>query len=151
MIIDRIQSSDNYASCHPLFDKAFDFLKEAVINGLNLDRYDLEGDRLFALIQKYETREASECLPEAHKEYIDIQYILKGEEIIGVSHRQDLPVEVPYNPDSDILFYKNIPDSPILLKEGDFTVFFPGESHKPGCHPSGVPEEVTKIVLKIKA
>ncbi len=151
MIIDRIQNSDNYASCHPLFGKAFDFLKEAVINSLNLDRYDLEGDRLFALIQKYETREASECLPEAHKEYIDIQYILKGEEVIYVSHRQDLPVEIPYNADSDILFYKNIPDTPIRLKEGDFAVFYPGESHKPGCHPSGVPAEVCKIVLKIKA
>ena len=151
MIIDNIQNAERYSSLHPLFGKAFDFLRRTDLSNLKQDRYNLEGEDLFALIQRYTTRDAAGSLPEAHKRYIDIQYIAKGKETIGVSPKLILPVIQPYNADSDILFYEDFNDSPTLLEEGDFAVFFPGESHRPCCHPAGSPEDVTKILLKIIA
>lgn len=150
MIIDTLKNSEKYYSIHRLFEKAFRFLQETDLPELAEGRHDIEGKDLFALHQKYCTKAAEEKLSEAHHEYIDIQYILKGKEIIGVTTEKDLPIKTAYNADSDILFFEETRETPLFLEEGDFAVFFPGEPHKPGCSDS-VESEIEKIVIKIRA
>ncbi len=50
-----------------------------------LGRHDLDGDDLFALVQEYTTRAADECVWEAHRRYIDVQFVVTGAERMGVA------------------------------------------------------------------
>ena len=82
MILDSIKNISRYENLNIDFKSIVEFIKR--VNNENLDngRYDINGDKLFALVQSYETKDSNECKLESHKKYIDIQYILKGTEVM---------------------------------------------------------------------
>lgn len=151
MIVDKLENTEKYWPVSPLIKKAFEFLKETDLSALPQGRTDIEGDNLFALHQTYETGAESEKRLEAHRKYMDIQFLVKGGECMGYCSNTDLPVQTPYDPDKDIEFFKDSPVMSLLIDQGDFALFFPGEPHKPSCHhPNSKDHKVEKIVLKIK-
>ncbi len=133
------------------WDRAFEFLA-----GLDAEakegRYELDGDALYAIVERYETRPPGEALPEAHRTYVDIQAVLSGREQVAVWSTPDLESAKPYNPDQDIGFYHRpgTPDTVIDLVPGVFAVFFPGDAHMPCLHPESGPASVKKVVIKIR-
>ncbi|MCK5737886.1 YhcH/YjgK/YiaL family protein, partial [bacterium] len=101
----------------------------------------------------YETHSRESAKFEAHHDYIDIQYITSGEEIIEYHHATDLTPEAPYNPEKDCIFYpaEATPSHQIRLVPGVFCIFFPNELHMPGLHPMPEkPSTVKKVVVKVK-
>lgn len=148
MIADLLPHADLYASVHPLFGAGFAYLRRFtgdVADG----RHELDGDRLFALVQSYRTEPAAEKRFEAHRRYIDIQYVFSGEEIFGHAELAALKPGDPFDEAKDIGFYGE-PDSwtPVTLLPGSFVVAFPHDGHKPGCSLRG-PAAVRKIVIKV--
>ncbi len=83
MIIDTLENSNLYVAMHPRFKSAFEFLKRPGIESLPIGRTTLDGDLLYALTQEYETKPVHEGKFEAHRRYIDIQFVLAGEEVMG--------------------------------------------------------------------
>ena len=80
MIIDRIENCSIY-NYNELFIDAFKYLyslREFPSPG----RYKLSGDDLIVNVDRYRAKNEAECRFEAHREYIDIQYIYSGEEKI---------------------------------------------------------------------
>lgn len=128
------------------------FLKEQKLEELELGRYDIEGDKMFALVQEGVTEEKHLRKPEAHNRYIDIQYLVSGiGEIIGVCRRtaDSVPSE-DYLDSRDIAFYQDVKDeSEVLLRPGMFAVFFPNDIHRPLCAAEGTGSAVRKVVIKI--
>ena len=98
------------------------------------------------MLQSYSTREANDT-PEAHRKYIDIQYLLSGEEAIGVGAVSDMTEEVSAKPDGAVWFYHG-PLSQIKLGSGSFAVLFPQDAHAPGI-AVGAPAPVRKVVVKV--
>ena len=75
----------------------------------------------------------TDCLFEAHKKYIDFQFVLEGEEYISYSN-QDALIEVKeYAPEEDIILLKG-KDNPIHVSSGMFYILFPEDAHKGCCH-----------------
>lgn len=114
-------------------------------------RVDLDGDRVFALVSTYETQPA-DCAWrfEGHREYIDIQYVASGSEIIGWAPSERAAVTVPYDRAADIWF-GTVPPAEITalpMPAGRVAVLFPSDAHCPG-RAWGAPEQVKKIVVKI--
>ena len=83
MVIDTLENCSRYESLHPRFKAAFDFLKRAEAENVPIGRIDLDGNTLYALTQEYDTKPIHDGKLEAHRKYIDIQFILEGEEFIG--------------------------------------------------------------------
>jgi len=83
MIIDSLENSSRYECLHPRFKAALEFLKRPDIEATPIGRLELDGALLFALTQEYETKPIHDGKLEAHKKYIDIQFIVSGEEFIG--------------------------------------------------------------------
>lgn len=128
------------------------FLKEQNLQQLELGKYEIEGDKMFALVQEGVTEDKQLRKPEAHNRYIDIQYLVSGAgEIIGVCRRT--PDSVPsedYFDSRDIAFYQDVKDeSEVLLRPGMFAVFFPDDIHRPLCAVDGSGSPVKKVVIKI--
>ncbi|MEI7902584.1 MAG: YhcH/YjgK/YiaL family protein [bacterium] len=147
MVIDTLENSCRYVSLHPHFTAAFDFLKRPGIEALPVGRLDVNGSQLFALTQEYETKPIREGKLEAHKKYIDIQFIVSGEELTGYAPLKNQRASHPFDTERDIGFYEGEAWF-TLLRKGMFAIFFPQDAHLPGrCAKEPAP--VKKIVMKI--
>ena len=132
------------------WDKAFDFLKNNDLTQFELKRHDIDGDNLYAPITEYMTKNEEDAQFEAHKNYIDIQYVISGSEMIGLASVEQMKkVTVPYDGSKDLEFmtvnqltnYKATPER--------FFIFFPSDIHRPGLK-DGVNSPVRKVVVKLK-
>ena len=152
MIVDNLATSlTNYSFLSPHFAQAFTWLKSTNLDGLKPgEKIEIDGKRITAQTFVYTTNDAKDNKFEAHRSYIDIQYILGGREVIEWSSLDRLSqVSVPYNDEKDIEFFRDPKFSiPVELHPGDFAVFFPSDGHKPKCS-GGRPEEVWKVVIKV--
>jgi len=95
------------------------------------------------------TKELHQGRWEAHRRYIDIQYLVSGIERIGYTPVANLALTTPYDEDKDVAFYQGHGDI-LTLEPGMFAVFFPHDAHMPMlCEAGGSPKQVRKIVVKI--
>lgn len=146
MIVDKIGNSGFYQCLHPRFDKAFEYINKSDFSKLLDGKYEVEGNNIFALVQEYNTKDPKDASLEAHKKYIDIQYIHTGAELIGVAPLNNQNV-VRADPEKDIAFYEG-GASFVNLEAGMFAVFFPWDLHMPGLRVHQ-PLKVKKIVIKV--
>lgn len=149
MIIDRVE----YYTCYPYgsaWNTAFDFL-DSITSSAVEKKYEIQGDEIYAIIASYNTREPHKF--EAHREYVDIQCLLEGQEIIESTALNGLTVEIPYDSEKDVEFYVKTDSCRIIshLIPGIFTAFFLHDAHMPGISVGVSPEFVKKVVVKIKA
>jgi YhcH/YjgK/YiaL family protein len=150
MILDTIAKAGQYKAITRRFASAFDF-----INGMSsriaVGRHDVDGENVYAIVQKYTTRGNKRCQLEAHKRYIDIQYLYAGREIILWAPLSCLGgVATPYNDTNDAALYGFVPTArPLRICAGEFAILFPEDAHAPGCM-WGAPCEVTKVVVKVR-
>ncbi|MBO6179391.1 MAG: YhcH/YjgK/YiaL family protein [Selenomonadaceae bacterium] len=132
--------------------KALDFLRSKDFTKVENGRIELEADnKMYAVVQRYETRDMAKGRPETHKKYIDIQYIADGQEYMGwCPFSPDLKVSEAYNPEKDVAFYeKLVPESNVVLAAGSFAVLYPDDVHRPCVDVEGEKSNVTKVVVKI--
>lgn len=151
MILDTLEHSARYSGLHGKFKSAFDFLKTATSASYPVGTYELEGKELYAMIQEYETKDPDDGAAEAHRSYIDIQYLMHGAERFDAFDIARAVPSVAYDEARDVAFYDDDPNaSQCVLNAGDFAVFFPDDVHKPGLACGGIPVKVKKIVVKVK-
>lgn len=149
MIIDNIKNFNLYKGAALKY--CLDFLRD--YKEQPEGRIELK-DGIYILIQRYNSKQLLDGKLEAHKKYVDIQYIVSGSEVIGYCANGTRQATVPYNPDKDVMFFlpdidgakTNQPLAMLPLKAGDFAVFYPDDLHMPGI---GDGTQVQKIVVKI--
>ncbi len=114
-----------------------------------LGRTDIEGDDVYVLLSEAETHPPEQVQFEAHRRYIDIQFVVRGQESIGVAPLAGLVTIEPYDAARDIEFFAAPQQSETLaLRAGDFAVFTPGDAHRPSLHLDG-PHVSRKAVVKV--
>lgn len=147
MIYDRIENIETYTSISERLAKGLRLLQSTDFSAIEAGKYEVDGTALFYMLQSYQSKEQNDK-PEAHRKYIDIQYMLEGEEEIGVGALSDMTEEVSANPEGDIWFYHG-PVTKIKMVKGSFAVFFPQDAHAPGI-ATGEPAPVKKVVVKVE-
>lgn len=152
MILDNLHTTlTDYGAVNPKIARAMEWLKGQDLKSLEPDQViTVDGERIKAQIQAYNTQEASAGLFEAHRLFIDIQIMVSGEETMLWVPLARLPeVHTPYDYVKDVVFFQEPAWSvPLRMGEGDFVIFFPSDGHKPKCQ-ADKPEAVRKIVVKI--
>ena len=151
MIFDRIENSKTYYSIHKNFEKGFDFIKKALTENLAPGKYEIDGKELFASVSEYDTKKDTDGVAEAHKYYIDIQFIVWGEELMKSLDISKAQPKTVYNGEKDVQFFLDGEWSSVnVLESGDFAIFFPNDVHKPNLAVNDQPAPVKKIVVKVK-
>lgn len=148
MIIDNINNSEFYYGLGEKFLKAFKYLKEIDLKGLKCGKYNIDGDDIFLSIMEYKTKSIETCLWEAHRNYIDIQYIIEGKEKMGYTNISNIQTTIEYNENSDVLF-GNGDGQFVNINEGEFIIFTPEDAHMPSIKIDDT-LTVKKVVVKIK-
>ena len=148
MIFDAIENSETYYELGDKFQRAFEFIKNTNFSKISDTKIEIDGDNIFALVQKYNTNNPKNAKWESHRKYIDIQFMFSGAENIGFVLTDYLDITEKYNNEKDVEFYDGLGDF-VQLNEGEFVVFFPTDAHKPGLHIKES-ELVHKVVVKVK-
>lgn len=130
------------------WEQAFHFLKSANLQELPLGKQELEGEHLYVSVAEYFGKQKPDALYESHKKYIDIQYIIKGEEIMGLTTLDKVTVRTPYNEEKDIAFYDFDGGDYLKATPEKFFLFFPEDVHRPSI-TTGDSVLVRKIVVKV--
>jgi biofilm protein TabA len=149
MIIDSMENADKYYALNPFFEKAFDYIRNADLEGIAAGKYDIDGDYVRAIISAKPGMSAAESILkfECHNKHIDIQYCINGKETIGWKPRAScLAPKGDYNADKDVLLFNDVPDTYFSLTNGQFAIFYPEDVHAPMIGE----EEIRKLVIKVR-
>jgi len=147
MIFDRIENYTLYAGISDRLLAAFHFLLESDLHNQPAGRVEIDGDNLFAIVQEYATRPADQGVWEAHRRYIDVQFMLDGRERMGFANLSTMQLG-EYVPEKDFQPMQGA-GSTVEMFPGSFVVFFPEDGHMPGLTIQ-YPEKVRKVVVKVK-
>jgi biofilm protein TabA len=149
MIFDQFCNVKRYNI--PKIDKILDFVAQHDCLVLPNGQINIDSDNLFVKVMEYQPRPAVENRFETHRVYADLQYVVSGIELMQVAPAQVLTSLGKYDSKGDYEFFKaDEKISDLVVKAGDFTVYFPTEAHRPSCLFQNFSQIVKKLVFKIK-
>nr|WP_326184682.1 YhcH/YjgK/YiaL family protein [uncultured Oscillibacter sp.] len=147
MLYGTLKHLDTYQGIHPGVMRGLELLRDTDFSKLADGRHDVDGDDLYFSLQSYETRPVND-MPESHKKYVDIQYLISGRERMGVAPLEDMTEVVEGHPERDVWRHRG-PTDTILVTGDRFVVFWPEDAHAP-CIAVDGPERCRKCVVKVR-
>jgi YhcH/YjgK/YiaL family protein len=145
MIFDQISNAAQYTALHPLFAEGFRFINELPA-GAAPGRYEMSSGA-YALVQEYDTKPVEGAKYEAHRKFIDIQFIFSGEELCYYAPLSQMVAD-EYQPEKDYVGLTG-EGFALPLKAGEFAIFYPRDAHLPSRMTHAGPRPVRKVVVKI--
>ena len=147
MIKDKLINSKTYCSLSDNIKKGFLWLTQNDLENIADGKYEIDGEEVYASVQTYETR--CDAKYESHRKYIDIQYMIRGKEKIGVTDLANCTTCIEYDETKDLEFYDiNVKEEYLELLSGQFIIFYPHDAHKPSINLNEK-EFVKKVVVKV--
>lgn len=130
--------------------EALSWLRTQDFETLPAGVHEIDGRAMYAQVIDVETQDKETLKPERHRAYLDVQYLYRGTETMGIAiETGNNPLAVPYDEARDILFYDTAENENFFtLQAGQFTVFFPTDIHR-STIAAGAPAMIRKIVVKI--
>jgi len=146
MILDHLENSTSYLPLNPLFAKAFAFLSRPDLKELLPGKYEIDGERLFAIVVDEPGRERAASTLEIHEKYVDIQYVVAGTDEMGWKPRA-LCAEPAgaYDREKDAQFFHDRPDAWLPVRAGSFAIFFPQDAHTAMVAGGNIHKVIVKV------
>lgn len=148
MIIDSLQKAEVYKNLNHRIKLALDYLEKTDFSKVESGKYEIDGDSVYALVSEYKSKHASDGKLEAHKKYLDVQYVAEGKELMGFAQFKNQEIIDSYKEENDISFFKG-DKTYIKFEKGMFAIFYPQDLHMPGIMVENA-ENVKKVVVKVK-
>ncbi len=146
MVKANIRDFRRYCVLHPQFKEAFARLEEIA---KNFSEGTITENGIKYMCQSYLTSSPKERKLEAHRKYVDIQFVVEGAERMLCGRVSDFKSAEPYDEEKDVEFFEGeLPDS-LDVGAGEFAVFFPEDLHQPGCFSRDAPAPVKKVIVKL--
>jgi YhcH/YjgK/YiaL family protein len=151
MILDKIENVHIYAKLGEGIARGLELLESGKLDVLEPGKHLIDGEDLYASVQEYEPKPQAEGRWEAHRKYIDIQYMVKGAEEMGCAMVDGLAGQEKYDEEKDVEFLAGKLEAGTALRVGErmFAIFYPQDAHMPMLMGAGSAKKVKKIVLKV--
>jgi YhcH/YjgK/YiaL family protein len=147
MVVDQLRHASQYYGMGSGLQRALRYLQTTDLAALAPGRYELDGQALFALVQEYEGKPKEQGAWEAHRQYLDVQYVVSGAELFGFAPTDRLAAG-PYDAERDFLKLEGEGDY-FALRAGSFAILGPQDAHMPSL-ALGRPAPVKKVVVKVR-
>ncbi|MEJ6979815.1 YhcH/YjgK/YiaL family protein [Pedobacter sp. P351] len=146
--INKVEFETQYKKNKARWDKAFAYLKDTDLEKLAPGKYPIEGDSVFVSVTEGPDKPYEQTNWESHRKMIDVQYIVRGKERMGVADLSKATVTKPYDPARDVANY--IAAGKFYVAEpGTMYIFFPTDVHRPSIKVDGY-DVVKKVVIKVR-
>ncbi|WP_017257743.1 YhcH/YjgK/YiaL family protein [Pedobacter arcticus] len=146
--VDLTEFQKQYYANKSTWDKAFQFMATHNLEELAPGKYPIDGENVFASITESVDKRFEDTKWEAHKKYIDLQYIIRGKEKMGEASFENEKVIRPYDAAHDIAIFDINGGKFYVADSSTFYLFFPGTTHRPSIMVNQ--EKVKKLVIKIR-
>ena len=146
MILGKNREASAYRGIHPRLDRVLENLNGAFLSSVGARPMEMEGDALYVTRFDYETLPAEETFFEAHRLYLDVHVMLRGQEGVEAAHPEGLRL---FDRKDDFYAYRGEAEQRLILRPGNFLVVFPEDAHRIKM-AVGPPEAVSKAVFKIR-
>ena len=148
MILDQLPNASVYVGVNDGLSLAFRYLAENDFADVEPGRYERDGEAVYAMVQQYDTKPIEEGNWEAHRKYLNVQYVSSGVERMGYAPLSTLNAG-QYHEDDDYLLLEG--EGIFLpMPAGTFVVLHPQDAHIPGMVAGTTPEPVRKVVVKVR-
>jgi YhcH/YjgK/YiaL family protein len=148
MIVDTLDNSTRYFGLGERIATALKYLRDNDCTTLPAGKIPIQGEQIYALVQDNTTKPREQGVWEAHRKYIDVQFVAVGVEEMGYSNIKTLTVKKPYDAQADYALFDGS-GSFVTVPAGSFAIFFPEDGHIPGSAVDGRPAAVRKVVVKV--
>lgn len=150
MIVSDLTCLRKQISLTPNLERAIAYLTSHGQADLPAGRQIVDGDKVYVEVQRYETIEGPYDIFEGHRAYIDIQYVVEGEEIIGWASINDVTEKEPFDTENDYWLATAPRESvtDVRLHSGQLAVLYPDDMHAPR-RAAGQSSPVRKLVVKV--
>jgi YhcH/YjgK/YiaL family protein len=146
MIVDHIDNWRLYSGAHSLFSIGFECLQDTDWSNVADGRFEISGDDVFAIVDRRIGKGKQTAALEVHRRYIDIQYMVRGRDVMGYRALTDCYSPETFDVDRDVAFLGERPQSWFDVKQNCFAIFYPTDAHA----PMGTTEEFHKVVVKVR-
>jgi YhcH/YjgK/YiaL family protein len=147
MILDTLANSTDYERLHPVFAQAFAFLRTLGARTLPAGRHAIEGDRLYAMVIRGEGKGRAAARLETHRRYIDIQFTVAGQDLIGWAPLDARLRGQGFDTAKDV----EMQDGPSLawvdVPPDTFAIFYPHDAHAPMAATGPLHKIVVKVAV----
>lgn len=147
MIFDSIKNASLYANASGRLWAALEYLARTDFSNIQAGKHVIQGDELFAMVQRYDSRPIEQGKWEAHRRYIDVQFLAAGSERMGIASLDSMAIKTPYDDQKDLVILSGQGEL-LTMQAGQFMVLYPHEAHMP-CIAVDAPQAVTKVVVKV--
>lgn len=147
MILDTLQNAARYAGLKVGCSEAFGFLDQPGLQDLPDGKYEIAGNRVYAIVERKQGRKISDGKLEGHRRYLDIQYVVSGEESMGWRPAAGLASAASYDQERDLEFFEGEPESLVRVPAGSFAVFLPTDAHLPLIGDGPIHKVVVKVAI----
>ena len=148
MILDGLHLHRRYEKLHPGFAAAFTALQDPDLASREPGLYALDGKRLSLIIGKDDGRGRDGAKLEAHRRYIDIQFDIAGNEVLGWRSLAECKhVIKAYSEEDDLMFFDDPAESWFKVPPGKFAIFFPDDAHAPLAGQGQLHKAVMKVAV----
>ncbi|MBM3129123.1 MAG: DUF386 domain-containing protein [Chloroflexi bacterium] len=151
MIVTTLEHLGKQIAMNARFERAIEFLRREGWRGQPDGKIEIDGEQVYALAQSYETKRVTDQVDfEGHYQYIDIQQVIEGQEIIYWTNAAPMIRTIPYDPAKDIWFSTApVNDATrIVLSRNCLAVFFPEDAHATRLAVDQ-PSPIKKVIIKV--
>lgn len=149
---DNIKNANLYYNLSKNLELGLKYLADTDFSVLDDGKYEISGKNVYAIVQSYDSKPLKEGKFEAHRKYIDIQFVIKGEEQMGVANVDDFINATEYDEEKDIVFLtpkKDCKQEFLKVAQNEFVIFEPSDAHMPSI-ALNEPSFVKKVVVKVR-
>lgn len=151
MILDVLENAHRYLALNAGFAKAVEFLSKPALKDLPVNKYEIDGGRVYAMVAKERGRNKEDARLETHEKYIDIQLVLSGIDNMGWKRKSSCRHPWgEYDEASDIQFFSDEPDVWVPAAPGVCAIFFPEDAHMPSISTGQLHKVVVKVAVDQK-
>ena len=150
MILTTKEKLTRYAALSPRLEEAFRALAQLSREEFRPGRHEVSGDAIYINAAEYDTHGAETAMLEAHRVYIDVMWMISGEEELDACPLTEAGEELrPYRLEDDALLAR-LPEQRTRLRLGadSVCILFPEDAHAPGIDP-GSRSHVRKLIAKV--
>jgi YhcH/YjgK/YiaL family protein len=149
MIFSTLSQAERYAKLHPLFPRAFDYIRNTDLHALTVGIHTIIENQLFVIVEEAQGRSREEAKLECHRKYIDIQLVLEGTDEMGWKPLADCHNPVgDYSEERDIRFFNDPADSWVSTPANAFCIFFPDDAHAPLVSSGKIRKCIFKVAVE---
>ena len=146
--VNKVEFARQYTANKAAWDKAFAYFRDTNLDELPVGKYPIDGETVFASMTDNPTKEYDKTNWESHRKYIDLQYVVRGAEKIGLVPQAQATVVKPYDETRDVANY-SAEGKLEEARPGTIYIYFPQDVHRPNIKVEGI-EKDKKLVIKVR-